>query len=208
MPVQTSQRNKKRTLYHLPIIHTHTDLGKLNEPVLRASLNKMGLSGLKRKMDIIDHIWSRIEQFVKGLKAPFEALRLYQDGLPVCGREEHIVRDLANAGSRNHRLLLRLMDKGAILMGTESAELLVEEYGLYNRMLETANSLQPHTVKTLQKDLSDSILEKRDLFIAERINSTLQSGDIGILFLGMLHSVEKFLNKKIRVLYPVGRPMK
>ncbi len=36
----------------------------------------------------------------------------------MCGREAEIVRDLAEAGSRNHRLLVRLDQRGTILKGT------------------------------------------------------------------------------------------
>ncbi len=41
-----------------------------------------------------------------------------------------IVSELSASGSRNHRLLMHLMDKGAMIMGTESPELLMEEYEL------------------------------------------------------------------------------
>jgi hypothetical protein len=58
---------------------------------------------------------------------------IHLEGLPVCGHESEIVADLARAGSRNHRLLLRLREFGAIIMGTESAELLVEEYQLSSK---------------------------------------------------------------------------
>lgn len=67
---------------------------------------------------------------------PYPRVRLYQDGLPVCGREVEITTDLARAGSRNHQLLLRVMERDATLMGTESAELLVRDYRLIKQMLE------------------------------------------------------------------------
>ena len=57
-------------------------------------------------------------------------MRVYQDGLAVCGHEQKIVSELAGAGNRNHALLLKLQAQGATLMGTESPELLVEEYQL------------------------------------------------------------------------------
>ena len=46
------------------------------------------------------------------LHLDFTPRRLYQDGLPRCGQEEAIVRNLAREGSVNHMLLLDLMARG------------------------------------------------------------------------------------------------
>ena len=54
-------------------------------------------------------------QQIEGLDLDRERVRLYQDGLPVSGHESDIVRDLAQAGSPNHQLLLDLMAKGVQL---------------------------------------------------------------------------------------------
>jgi len=198
------QKGFSRTLYYIPIIHTHTDLGALNEPVMRTYLHKLGISGLKRKIGFIDKIWSKIEHFIDGLDIPFENIRLYQDGLPVCGREAEIVEDLANAGSRNHKLLLRMMQRGAMLMGAESAELLVEEYELFKEMLNPEGPSRTSENNFNAKALSESLLKKRDRYIADRINNTLQAGESGILFLGMLHNIQRQLEKNIRALYPIN----
>jgi len=48
------------------------------------------------------------------------------------------------------------------------------------------------------------LLDRRNRFIAYRINTTLCTGETGILFLGMLHSLENLLNKDINVIYPVA----
>jgi hypothetical protein len=107
-----------RKLLYIPIIHTEADMGGLSGPVRRAGLQKFGLRGLKNKANIIHNMWTVIEKTIEGLDLSFEKVRLYQDGLPVCGNEFGIVADLA-VESRNHRLLMRLMDKGAVIMGTE-----------------------------------------------------------------------------------------
>ena len=131
-------------------------------------------------------------------------MRVYQDGLPVCGHEQEIVSELAGAGNRNHRLLLKLQARGATLMGTESPELLVEEY-----QLATAAFASGATVRTevRQKQLRDTLLEKRDRYIADRINGTLGAGESGILFMGMLHEVAKYLDPDIERCLPAwARP--
>jgi hypothetical protein len=194
-----------RTLIYLPIIHTQADMGALKESVARATLEKMGRAGLSHKTAAIDKVWTEIERGIDALALSFDRVRLYQDGLPVCGREGEIVTELAQAGSRNHQLLLRLMARGAVLMGTESADLLVQEYQLAKQSL-TARPPRAAGVTAPRRALSDALLKRRDQFIAQRINDTLKPGETGILFLGMFHSLERYLHQDVEVIYPLHRP--
>ena len=88
-------------------------------------------------------------------------------------------------------------------MGTESPELLVAEYQLASAELAAGRvshrKIRPDRVR-------DTLLEKRDRFIADRINGTLGAGESGILFMGMLHQVARYLDSSIKVVYPLGRP--
>jgi len=158
---------------------------------------------LTRNAVVVEKMWEQIESVVASLPFNTGTVRIYQDGLPVCGHERDIVLELAGAGSRNHRALLELQARGATLMGTESPELLVQEY-----QLATAAFASGMTVRTevRQKQLRDTLLEKRDRYIADRINGTLGAGESGILFMGMLHAVAKYLDADIKVVYPVGPP--
>jgi Na+/phosphate symporter len=126
--------------------------------------------------------------------------------LPVCSREIEIVTELAKAGSRNHQILLRLLEKGATIMGTESSELLVEEYELVKQILATGDTSSIVRMANNQKALSESVLRRRDQCIADRINKTLRAGETGIIFLGLLHALGRWLDKDIQVIYPVGTP--
>ena len=200
-------KNPSRTLIYIPIIHTQADMGALGEPVRQAALHKIGKTAWKRKMSAIDQIWTKIEKVIDHLNLSYEKVRLYQDGLPVCGKEEMIVKDLAKAGSRNHKLLLRLIEKGATILGTESAELLVEEYELYKSILISRDPSKASRIESRQKGLTGSLLKKRDRYMANRINETLRIGEIGIIFVGMLHSLGNLLDKDIRVSYPMGRTL-
>lgn len=198
---------ERRTLIYIPIIHSQVDMGALSESVRRATLQKLGEKGWKRKVNLIDKIWTEIEKVIDGLAFSFEKVRLYQDGLPVCGRETEIVTELAKVGSRNHQLLLRLTERGATIMGTESSEFLVEEYELVKQNLAGGDTLKVAGVAARKKALSDSLLKRRDQYIADRINGTLRGGETGILFLGMLHSLRNWFDKDIRVIYPITRPL-
>jgi len=194
-----------RTLVYLPIVHTQADMGALKESVARATLEKIGRAGLSRKTAAIDRIWIDLEGVIDALDLSFDRVRLYQDGLPVCGREAEVVTELAQAGSRNHQLLLRLMARGAILMGTESGDLLVEEYQLARQSL-TARPPRAAGPAARRRALSEALLQRRDQFMAQRLNDTLKPGETGILFLGMLHSLEQYLHQDIRIIYPLRRP--
>jgi hypothetical protein len=193
-----------RTLIYFPIVHTPADMGALQESVARATLEKAGRAGLARKTAAIDQIWTEIEAAIDALTLSFDRVRLYQDGLPVCGREAEIVTELARSGSRNHLLLLRLMAQGAVLMGTESGDLLVQEYQSARQSL-TTRPPRAAGVAAPRRALSEALLQRRDQFMAQRIHETLKSGETGILFLGMLHSLERYLNPDVKVIYPLHR---
>ena len=192
----------RRTLILIPIIHTEADMGALREPIQRMKAAKLGKKSLERNFELVNRLWTQIEQTLEGMAIPYEQLRIYQDGLPVCGRELEIVSELAKAGSRNHQLLLKLKEKGATIMGTESSELLVEEYQLLQQAFSEPRSKVPARTVS-QGRILDSLLERRDQFLAARINTTLQQGETGLLLLGMLHSAELWLAKDIRVVRPI-----
>ena len=188
-----------RSLIHIPIIHTQEDMGALGQAVQEITIQKLGQEGWERNVILIKKIWDSIEQAIESWSLPYPKVRLYQDGLPICGREQEIVTELAKIGSRNHQLLLRLHGKGAAIMGTESADLLMKEYKLIKQVLQIPNPEVAARLEARQKSASDALLKQRDQFIAERINSTLCSGETGLLFLGMLHSVAPFLAADIDV---------
>jgi hypothetical protein len=174
-------------------------MGALGETLERIKLSTLGKRRLAQNAIRVDKMWQDIEETVESLPIVAGKVRIYQDGLPVCGHESQIVSDLAQAGSRNHKLLLRLASRGAILMGTESPELLVEEYHLATTSLA---SLPAASARHYQK-ASAVLLEKRDRYISHRIDTTLRTSETGILFLGMLHHVQAYLAADIEVRYPV-----
>jgi hypothetical protein len=193
-----------RTLIYIPIIHTEIDMGAFKSIVQQLKTRKLGRKGLELNVSLIDRLWTEIEKIIDPLPLLYERVRLYQDGLPVCGQEVEIVADLAKAGARNHQLLIRLHKKGAIIMGTESPELLLEEYGLIQRILASGELVDTRGIGARQQGLSDSLLKRRDMFIAHRINETLRPNETGILFIGMLHRLTLWLDKDIHVKSPLN----
>ncbi len=210
----TCAENKDRTLIYIPILHSKADLGTLADAVECKTRVREGNSGWRRHSAQIEQVWTDIETLLNKLTLNYSHVRLYQDGLPICGREAEIVADLARVGSRNHALLLRLMERGATLMGTESPHLLLEEYEQVKIALacdsKTAGHSSPdganvHSSKPASPlSNSASLLQKRDLFIAERINQTLREGETGLVFLGLLHSLKDRLAVDIHLLTPLA----
>jgi hypothetical protein len=162
-----------RRLVHVPILHTAADLGSL--------------AANARDRGAADALWARLTKVVPFLPLPWDRVRLFQDGLPVCGREADIVHDLAAAGSVNHKLLLRLMSKGAALEGTEDPALLVEELHAARALLGSDPDVRDRAVAA-----APGLLRRRDQAIAARIGVVLREGEVGLLFLGAAHDPSPF----------------
>src|ERR1035437_4552350 len=96
-----------RKLIYLPIIHTARDMGTLGGPIRGMKLSMLGRQGLKQNAAVADKRWEDLERVVSNVPVPPETVRVYQDGLPVCGHEREIVSEVALAGNRNHGLLDR-----------------------------------------------------------------------------------------------------
>ncbi len=188
-----------RKLLYIPILHSSADMGSLSETLKKEYLARYGSHKWQEHVQKIEEFWDLVTRRVLSLPVNFRRVKIYQDGLPCCGRELDIVREVAAKGSKNHRLLSQLVSRGAILMGTEDPELLLEECRLLNT---TGEGTKP----AAQQEPAD-LMRKRDAFIAKRITETLDGGETGLLFIGALHQVGKLLPADIQVTYlfpPIG----
>ena len=184
-----------RTLIVIPIVHTEQDMGSLLEQTRLAYVSKYGQEKWAEHLKSISDFWLGISQIIKSLDPHYASVRLYQDGLPICGKEEQIVRDVAAQGSKNYQLLVELMTLGSRLMGTEDPQLLLREYRFHQDALRGGDSEQ----QAQRVEQSRQLLLERDRFIADRINATLLADEVGLLFLGLAHSIEKLMNADILV---------
>jgi hypothetical protein len=195
-----------RILHYFPIVHTSADFGALGESVRRAKAAVIGRRGVLRDAARIDRFWSEVETAAGRIPVTAGKLRVYQDSLPVCDHVEQIVNDLARAGSANHRILLKLQARGAALMGSEDPRLLLEEYGLAKAGLSMKHAGGIGAGPPGGMPEAGSLLDRRDRFLASRINATLEPEEAGILFMGALHAIAPHLNSDIQVIYPLYRP--
>jgi hypothetical protein len=152
-----------------------------------------------RRFASVEAMWDGLHHKLGALALPWSRTRLFQDGLPVCGHERKIVEELATKGSHNHKILLALIEKGATLMGTERAELLVKEYRRIQRLVQVSREGAPDGLLEELRREGDQSLRDRDAFIAERIDTSLEEGETGILFLGLLHRVDELLEGRFEV---------
>ena len=189
-----------RSLISIPIVHSPEDLGSLRDSIHDTYVQRRGQSEWDAYLKNVDKLWKAIQIKIDGLGLDWPRVRLYQDGLPICNHEHVIVRELAGKGSVNHQLLVSLIDRGAQLTGTESPQLLIEEYELNRRILGEPTSPAPPATSLAQiKQQARRLLDERDKFIASRIAETLAPHEQGLIFLGMLHSLEGRLARDIKL---------
>ena len=185
-----------RALIYFPIIHSPKDLGSLS----KAASDHRSDAEENKYLDAVKQFWEIVASTIDGLELDYTGVKLYQDGLPVCGKEMEIVAEVAESGSENHKLLQSLNQKGAVLMGTESPELLVKERELMIQMLNPERRIED----SLER--AKTLLTQRDEYIAQRIDQTLLDNELGILFLGLMHNIEAKLPEDVFLIEPLGKP--
>jgi len=188
-----------RPLIYVPIIHSEADLGGAADEVRKQFEQFLGAGAWTHRYASVEAMWDGLRAKLLALPLEWAGIRLYQDGLPVCGWERQIVSDLAAKGSRNHQLVAELMERGATLMGTEDPALLVEEYRRFQRLTLAAQQNEPDSVAEELIRRGEELLRQRDTFIAQRIDTTVQEGETGLLFLGLSHGVDELLTGKFEV---------
>jgi hypothetical protein len=186
-----------RSLTWIPIIHSGPDLGSVGDALRQAYVQRTSPADWDQHIRTVDDAWARIRQTIDRLKLDYAAVRIYQDGLPQCDHELEIVRDLAALGSQNHQIVLDLVARGATLVGTESPALLLEEYELVRQSLLRLSKDESNHLAAEHRARGDRVLERRDRFIAGRVDETLRVGEQGLIFLGLLHALERFLPRDV-----------
>lgn len=175
-------------LIYVPVVHSIEEMGSAALEYRAAFIARYGEAEWAERTAKFEAIWVEIVEAIEAMRLNLTNVKLYQDSLPLCGRERELVEDLAVKGSRNHQLLEKLMRGGATLVGTESPSLLLDEF----KLLQSPGHTEAQAA---------ALLEARDLFIAKQIDATLSDGEVGILFMGALHKVAQFLPRRIEVEY-------
>jgi hypothetical protein len=179
-----------RKLIIIRIVHAPTDMGSAGAGLEKAGISTLGRQRWLENQKKIENFWQELEKEVDGLGLEMDKLRIYQDGLPCAGAlGERIVRETAAKGSKNYQIVQKLMDRGAKIEATESADLLRQEYGYIKSLLEAKTNEERRAAEERYNQVKDKLLEERDQFIARSIDATLTEGETGLLFIGASHNV-------------------
>ena len=196
-------------LIYVPILHTQ---GEAREII--ASIGGRGTENEKscafsvvEQEKAIRDMWDGIHAKIQEVNLTYTSVRIFQDALPVCGREGGIAAKLAEKGSRNHQLILELMKKGARLEGTEDPDLLVKEYNYMTQLLEKVSVSHQSYKDALQeyRDKNMKLMEQRDAFIAARIKNTIKAEETPLVFMSLCHQLEKLLKPHFIIDYLIYR---
>lgn len=189
-----------RRLIVVRIVHTPSDMGSAEAGLIRSGMDAMGEQRWLENQRKIEEFWLDLEKEVLALGKDVKKLHIYQDGLPCSGPlGERIVRETASRGSRNYQIVQRLMEQGAKIEATESAELLRQEYEYIKAILEAGSEAERRAAEERYDRVKDELLEERDRFIARAIDASLPDGETGLLFIGAAHDVQSKLPRDIDV---------
>ena len=192
-------------LIYVPVLHTQREAAAISAAAKGGAPARDGNIPPAERKEAVADMWSGITRKLEETNIPCRAFRIYQDALPVCGMERSIVEKLAAKGSPNHRLVLELLNKEARLEGTEHPDLLVEEYDSLSKLLLNSGPKDNPAALAQYRAESNRLMEKRDVFIAERIRSTIQPGETPLVFMGVRHKLEKLLEADFVVAYIIYR---
>jgi len=177
-----------KKLLYVPIIHMEADLGSVAAIIDKRSSQMCGRERWDKHKETVSGFWDSIANYFGRLSA--YNLKIYQDGLMIDGKlGRKIIEEGASKGSKNHKIVLKLMEKGAKIMKTEDIHLLKKEYDSLIELSQTKSPIEKTLVYIGYKLRKNPLMEKRDKFMAERINETLQDEEVGVFFIGVYHNV-------------------
>lgn len=187
-----------RKLLFVPVIHMEQDLGSLAPYLTDLGKSIYGTDKWSNHRETVSKFWDSIGDYFDLVEAA--GLKIYQDGLPADGALGlKIIEEGAKTGSKNHEIVLALVRKGGEIRQTEDPELLKEEYRQILKLTQSKTVLSMGPNYFEYKLSKERLAKARDDYISQKINATLQVGEVGVLFIGAYHSVLPLLSKDIEV---------
>lgn len=189
-----------RKLIYVPVVHTEADMGSLAKKLYQTKLSGSAEKRRRQHAQTVIDYWDSIETFFNGLSIPGNGLKIYQDGMFADGNMAlAILKEGVKSGSRNSIIVQKLIDRGATLIKTEDYKLVKAEYDQIQLIVKAPNRFWQYFHLMKYKMLKPSMLKKRDCFIAATIDETLQTDQLGILFIGAYHNIAKRLPADIEI---------
>lgn len=188
-----------RILYYVPIIHSESDYGSLGPKITQAIERRLGREVVRTIETMIENYWKLVREKVLNEIKDFQNLIIYQDSFPVGEREKilkffgYVIKDKPR--SQNYLLIKKLLEKGAVLEGTEDMNLVKEQVEIYQAAVNVSDSWEQQRTLEQNAGRAGQLTLQRDISIARRINETLSADGRGILFIGKAHKVIEELDK-------------
>lgn len=190
-----------RTLIYVPIIHSVADMGSLGEELKRKSISGLGENLWQKHTDTVNGYWEAIESYFENIDLYIKGTKIYQDGMFVDGEMAmKLIGDGVKSGSKNSEIVLKLINRGAVLVKTEDFKMVKAEYDGLQLILKSKSNIKKIIQLVRYKMMKPILLRRRDQFIAATIDKTLEQDETGILFIGAYHKVIKKLSKDITVI--------
>lgn len=187
-----------RKLVYVPIIHMSADLGTVAKHLDKKGIAGVGEEFWKRHKETVSGFWDSLIEYFANLDV--KDMNIYQDALVAGGDVgRRIVEEGARAGSKNYELLADLVKRGAVLVKTEEFSLVARERDRIVRITNAKTIAQKLIAYLKYRLTKNRLLKTRDIYIAKRIDETLNHGETGILFMGAYHDITPKLAKDIEV---------
>ena len=196
---------KENGLLYVPVLHTPQEARGIGRAIQSGSAQQAVPPYPGDHDQSVREMWGGIARKLNEANVSWPKVRIYQDALPVCGMENEIISVLAAHGSLNHQLLMDLVGRGAQLEGTEDAELLAQEHGYLAALMAGGEGRPDRAAFEEYQVRSKVLMEKRDVFVAARIRSTLREGELPLVFMGVRHQLDKQLDGDFMITYLIYR---
>jgi hypothetical protein len=187
-----------RTLYYVPVIHTSADLGSLAQDVAKRGAAGLGGNVWEEHRKTVDGFWDVISRYFGSIDVT--GIKIYQDGMVAEGEVgEKIVGEGVKSGSKNYELVSGLLGRSAFLVKTEDFNLVKKERDRLVNITRAKSIAGKLIAFAKYRLIRNKLLDRRDEFIAGRIDETLRHGETGILFVGAYHNIKNKLPEDILV---------
>ena len=187
-----------RQLLYVPIIHMESDLGEMASAIDRQSASLCGEERWAKHKETVAKFWDNIAGYFAAVDTA--NLKIYQDGLPVDGElGRRIIEQAAKRGSKNHQIILSLIERGAEIRKTEDPALLKAEYENITGLIQSKSDSEKTKAYANYELQRDKLTKQRDKFVAKIIGESLKEGETGVLFMGSYHNISLYLPKDIMV---------
>jgi hypothetical protein len=170
----------------------------LAKEVAKRGIADLGEDVWEKHIKTVEGFWRSISRYFDSIDV--SGIKIFQDGMMAEGVVGlKIVEAGIKSGSKNYDIVLRLIRRGGILVKTEDLRLIKEERERLLAIIQTKSIIKKLLAFIKYKLVKNRLLNKRDKFIAKRINETLNQGERGLIFIGAYHNINKRLPSDIQI---------